>query len=95
MHRVLAVDINPVQNPWVKGNEVDPVAGRPFDTVPKRQAAQNRGQPGIILGGGAAVAAFKAQRLDLGRRLAQREGLSALFVQWPLTAKRLLAGINF
>jgi hypothetical protein len=55
----LAVDINPVQNPWVKGNEVDPEAGRPFDRVPKRQAAQNRGQPGIILGGGAAVAAFK------------------------------------
>jgi poly-gamma-glutamate synthesis protein (capsule biosynthesis protein) len=55
----LAIDINPVQNPWVKGNEVDPVAGRPFDTVPKRQAAQNRGQPGIILGGGAAVATFK------------------------------------
>jgi poly-gamma-glutamate synthesis protein (capsule biosynthesis protein) len=55
----LAVDINPVQNPWVKGDEVDPEAGRPFDTVPKRQAAQNGGQPGIILGGGAAVAAFK------------------------------------
>ena len=55
----LAVDINPVQNPWVKGDEVDPEAGRPFDTVPKRQAAQNRGQPGIILSGGAAVAAFK------------------------------------
>jgi hypothetical protein len=55
----LAIDINPVQNPWVKGNEVDPEAGRPFDTVPKRQAAQNRGQPGIILSGGAAVAAFK------------------------------------
>ena len=55
----LAVDINPVQNPWVKGNEVDPEAGRPFDTVPKRQAALNRGQPGIILGGGAVVAAFK------------------------------------
>jgi len=55
----LAVDINPVQNPWVKGNEVDPEAGRPFDRVPKRQAAENRGQPGIILGGGAAVAAFK------------------------------------
>jgi poly-gamma-glutamate synthesis protein (capsule biosynthesis protein) len=55
----LAVDINPVQNPWVKGNEVDPEAGRPFDRVSKRQAAQDRGQPGIILGGGAAVAAFK------------------------------------
>jgi poly-gamma-glutamate synthesis protein (capsule biosynthesis protein) len=55
----LAIDINPVQNPWVKGDEVDPEAGRPFDSVPKRQAAQNQGQHGIILGGGVAVAAFK------------------------------------
>jgi len=55
----LAVDINPVQNPWVKGDEVDPEAGRPFDRAAKRQAALNRGQPGIILGGGAVVAAFK------------------------------------
>jgi hypothetical protein len=55
----LAIDINPVQNPWVKGDEVDPQAGRPFDRVPKRQAAEKQGQPGIILGGGATVAAFK------------------------------------
>src|SRR4029077_12727660 len=38
----LAGDITPVKTPWVKGKEVYPVAGRPFDTVPKRQAAQNR-----------------------------------------------------
>jgi D-alanyl-D-alanine carboxypeptidase len=55
----IAIDVNPIQNPYVKGAEVDPPAGRDFDTPPKRQAAHDRGQPGIILPGSAAVTAFK------------------------------------
>jgi hypothetical protein len=55
----LAIDINPVQNPYVKGADVQPPAGRAFDTLAKRQAAHNQGQPGIILAGGPAVTAFK------------------------------------
>jgi D-alanyl-D-alanine carboxypeptidase len=55
----IAIDINPVPNPWVKGNNTQPLEGRPFDTERKRQAANQQGQPGIILSGGAAVTAFK------------------------------------
>jgi len=55
----LAIDINPIQNPYVRGAEVDPPQGRAFDSLAKRQAAHDRGEPGIILPGGAAVAAFK------------------------------------
>lgn len=28
--RGLAIDINPLYNPWVRGNKVDPVQGRPY-----------------------------------------------------------------
>jgi len=55
----LAIDINPVQNPYVRGAEVDPPQGRAFDTLAKRKAAHDRDQPGIILTGGPAVTAFK------------------------------------
>jgi poly-gamma-glutamate synthesis protein (capsule biosynthesis protein) len=55
----IAIDINPIQNPWVKGNNTQPPEGRPFDTPHKRQAAHQQGQVGIILSGGAAVTAFK------------------------------------
>jgi hypothetical protein len=55
----MAIDINPVQNPYVERTEVDPPEGRAFDSVAKRQAAHDRGQPGIILAGGPAVTAFK------------------------------------
>src|SRR5436190_17537467 len=55
----IALDINTIQNPYVKGAEVDPPQGRDFDTPAKRQAAHDRGQPGIILPGSAVVTAFK------------------------------------
>jgi hypothetical protein len=55
----IAIDINPIQNPYVKGAEVDPPNGRAVDTAAKRQAAHDRGQHGIILPGGSAVTAFK------------------------------------
>ena len=56
-----AIDINPVQNPFVKGTNTDPPSGRPFDTLAERQAAHAAGQPGIILSGGPVTAAFKRQ----------------------------------
>ena len=55
----IAIDINPIQNPWVKGDNTQPPGGRPFDTPSKRQAAHRQGQPGIILSDGIAVTAFK------------------------------------
>ncbi|HYI62153.1 MAG TPA: M15 family metallopeptidase [Acidimicrobiales bacterium] len=49
-----AIDINPVQNPYVKGSSVDPPAGRDWT---------NRGSvvPGMIVDGDAVVRAFAQQ----------------------------------
>ena len=55
----MAIDINPIQNPYVKGTEVDPPQGRAFDSPAKRQAAHDGGQPGIILARGPTVIIFK------------------------------------
>jgi|SRR5262245_22288135 len=55
----MAIDINPIQNPYVKGAEIDPPQGRAFDSLVKRQAAHDRGEPGIILAHSPAVTAFK------------------------------------
>jgi len=48
-----AVDINPVQNPWVRGTQVDPPSGAPF-------ADRTRQSPGMIHAGDAVVQAFTA-----------------------------------
>jgi poly-gamma-glutamate synthesis protein (capsule biosynthesis protein) len=48
-----AIDINPVENPYVIGNHVSPAAGRPF--VDRRRRA-----PGMIHDGDAVVRAFAA-----------------------------------
>lgn len=51
--RGLAIDINPVQNPWLRGERVDPPAGRDYlDRAHVR--------PGMIVRGGPVVAAFAA-----------------------------------
>jgi D-alanyl-D-alanine carboxypeptidase len=49
----VAVDINPVQNPWVRGSTVDPPAGRAY--VDRRNV-----RPGMILAGDAVTSAFAA-----------------------------------
>src|SRR5262245_11563933 len=67
------VHSNPVQNPWVKGDRVDPAAGRPFDSVAKRQAAHDAGQQGIILAADAVTSAFKSRRNDRNEPV-QRNG---------------------
>jgi hypothetical protein len=48
-----AVDINPVQNPWVRGIEVDPPAGVPY-------ADRTVQAPGVIHAGDGVVQAFAA-----------------------------------
>jgi hypothetical protein len=72
----IAVDINPVQNPWVKGDRIDPPAGQPFDSIAKRQAAHDLGQQGIILAGDAVTSAFTSRRNDRNERVQRnsREG---------------------
>jgi D-alanyl-D-alanine carboxypeptidase-like protein len=46
-----AVDLNPVQNPWVSGSEVSPRAGRPY-------ADRSRQARGMVHGGDLVVRAF-------------------------------------
>jgi hypothetical protein len=57
----IAIDINPEQNPFVKGAVTAPPKGKAFDRPSKRQSAQRRGQPGIIMPGDVVVKAFKRQ----------------------------------
>ncbi|WP_428265909.1 M15 family metallopeptidase [Haliangium sp.] len=49
----LAVDINPVQNPWCRGDEVQPPAGRAF-------IARDPARPGAIVRPGPVTDAFDA-----------------------------------
>lgn len=49
----LAVDINPVQNPWVRGDRVDPEEGRPF-------VDRHRDHPAVIRRPGPVTDAFDA-----------------------------------
>lgn len=50
----LAIDINPVQNPYVRRNITQPAAGKSFDTPEKRR----RHQPGLIRKNDVVVRAF-------------------------------------
>jgi hypothetical protein len=55
-----AVDINPVQNPWVRGGRTRPAQGRAYDRPDKRRAAHRAGQPGLIRRGDVVWSAFQA-----------------------------------
>jgi hypothetical protein len=48
-----AIDVNPVQNPYVQGSRVSPARGRPY-------ANRSRRRPGMVFGGDAVVRAFAA-----------------------------------
>jgi hypothetical protein len=50
----LAIDVNPLMNPYVRGGSVDPPEGAPY-------ADRSRTDPGMIKPGDAAVTAFAAQ----------------------------------
>ena len=53
-----AIDLNPVENPYVKGTTVLPAAGRPFvDRSPR---------PGVVVAGDAVVRAFAASGFSWG-----------------------------
>ncbi|MEO1650626.1 MAG: M15 family metallopeptidase, partial [Pseudomonadota bacterium] len=49
-----AIDVNPVQNPYVRNGRVQPTVGRQFAT----RAQRRQGTPGLIRPGGPAVRAF-------------------------------------
>jgi hypothetical protein len=53
----LAVDINPVQNPYREGNVTSPEAGRPYDQPTKRRSDI----PGVIVDGDVVTRAFARQ----------------------------------
>ena len=55
-----AIDINPVQNPFVRGGRTVPPAGRAYDRPQKRLAAHRAGEPGIIRRGDVVWSAFRA-----------------------------------
>lgn len=57
----LAIDVNPRQNPWVRGDVVLPVEGRSF--LDRRDV-----RPGMIVEGGVALAAFERRGWDWGGR---------------------------
>ena len=56
-----AVDVNPVQNPWVSGSTVDPRAGAAF-------ADRRRVRPGMLVSGAPAVRAFEVRGWGWGGR---------------------------
>ncbi len=49
----LAIDVNPVQNPWLRGDRVDPPAGRDY-------LDRDHLRPGMIVRPGPVVSAFEA-----------------------------------
>ncbi len=73
-----AVDINPVQNPWVRGIQVDPPGRRPLRR-PLRAGARHDPRRGRRRAG------LLGRRLDVGRHLPLGQGLPALLGHRPLT----------
>ncbi len=57
----IAVDLNPVQNPWIRGERVDPIEGTPF-------VDRSVERPGMILDGGVVVEAFERRGWEWGGR---------------------------
>lgn len=55
----LAIDLNPIQNPWLRGAHVDPEQGREYLDREQRR-------PGMIVSGDAVVEAFAAYGWDWG-----------------------------
>ena len=55
----LAIDVNPVENPYVSGDHVSPPAGRPF-------ADRSKNEPGMIHDDDATVRAFAEQGFEWG-----------------------------
>jgi hypothetical protein len=75
-----AIDVNPVQNPWVAGTRVEPPAGA---------AHLDRTRPdlGLIREGGPLHRRRRRRRLGLGRPLAHGEGLPAHLRHRPVAGR--------
>ena len=56
-----AIDVNPVENPYVSGGRVSPPAGRAY-------ADGRRARPGVITSGGAVMRAFASRGWEWGGR---------------------------
>ena len=56
----LAIDVNPLVNPFVWKKGTSPKGGEPFDTLAERQAAASQ-QPGLVSADSAITLAFKAK----------------------------------
>ena len=64
-----AIDVNPVENPYVQGPRVSPPAGRAF-------ANRSRSRPGMAVAGGVLVQAFAARGWSWGGRWARHRTTS-------------------
>ena len=75
----LAIDVNPVENPYLEGGRVHPRAGRAY-------LDRSKVRPGMAVRGGVLVRAFAAVGLAMGRPLARHARLPALLVDRRLAA---------
>ncbi len=83
----LAIDVNPFQNPYQRGDLVLPeLASAYLDRADRR--------PGMIHPGDVVTTAFAGHRLDLGRHLALAQGPHALLGDRRLAAARWWGGLG-
>ena len=80
-----AIDVNPVENPYVWSGGVSPWNGAPYVDRSNRRR-------GMIFHGDAVWWAFRNRSWEWGGDWTVREGLSALLSQRPLTALAGVAG---
>ena len=76
-----AIDVNPIENPYVSGGTTSHPASRPY-------LDRARHRPGMAYEGGVLVEAFRCGRLGLGRQLERvGPGLPALLRQRPIESR--------
>ena len=80
-----AVDINPVENPYVDGTHVSPRRGR-------RYLDRTDVRPGMIVRGDVVVRVLPPDRLGVGRALDLGQGLPAFLGERALTRSRFEPG---
>jgi hypothetical protein len=69
----IAIDINPIQNPFVKGEQIEPPEGKDFNDEIKREAAFQRGQFGLIMPRDVVTKAFKDRGWKWGGKFTDRK----------------------
>ncbi len=83
--RGIAIDVNPLVNPFVWRKGTSPAGGAAWDTPIERAA---RKQPGLIQPSSAITRAFKAKGWGWGGDVDLQQGLSAFLQRWPLRRRR-------